>query len=227
METSLHRQLKEMYAGSDAQLEVPVAGYRIDAVAGESLVEIQHGSLAAIRDKTRALLDEHRVLIVKPIVAGKQLVRLAHKGGRVLSRRRSPKRGSIVDLFQELVYFTRVFPHPNLTLEVPLVQIEEWRYPGHGRRRRRREKDFVVQDQRLLAVDCAHRFQTADQLAQLVPDGLPTPFHTGDLAEAFGIDRWIAQKMAYCFRETGAAVTVGKSGNALLYEFKRRESAAA
>ena len=40
------------------------------------------------------------------------------------------------DLFDDLVHFTRVFPHRRLTLEVPLVDIEEWRYPGHGRRRR-------------------------------------------------------------------------------------------
>ena len=47
----------------------------------------------------------------------------------------------MLDLFEELVHFTRVFPHPRLTLEVVLVEIEEWRYPGHGRRRRwRRER---------------------------------------------------------------------------------------
>ena len=44
-------------------------------------------------------------------------------------------RGTFVDLFDELVHFTRVFPHPRLALEVVLVEIEEWRYPGHGRRR--------------------------------------------------------------------------------------------
>ena len=30
------------------------------------------------------------------------------------------------------VHFTRVFPHRRLTLEVVLIEIEEWRYPGHG-----------------------------------------------------------------------------------------------
>ena len=72
------------------------------------------------------------------------------KDGPVASRRLSPKRGTLLDLFHELVYFTRAFPHPNLTIEAVLVEIEEWRYPGHGRRRRWRKNDFVVADQRLV-----------------------------------------------------------------------------
>ncbi len=43
-------------------------------------------------------------------------------------KRLSPKRGTILDLFDDLVHFMRVFPHKRLTLEVPLVDIEEWRY---------------------------------------------------------------------------------------------------
>jgi len=72
------------------------------------------------------------MLLLKP----PGLVKLAEKGGEVLGRRLSPKRGQIVDLFDELVHFTRAFPHRRLTLEVPLVEVEERRYPGHGRRRR-------------------------------------------------------------------------------------------
>ena len=33
METSLHRELKLLYAGRKAQYEVSLAGYRIDAIA--------------------------------------------------------------------------------------------------------------------------------------------------------------------------------------------------
>ena len=60
METSLHRDLKTLYAGKDAQFEVSLGGYRIDVMSGGRLVEIQHGSLAAIRDKVQALLNATR-----------------------------------------------------------------------------------------------------------------------------------------------------------------------
>ncbi|MHC4989749.1 MAG: hypothetical protein ACYTGC_02115 [Planctomycetota bacterium] len=218
METSLHRQLKEVYADRDAQLEARLGNYRIDVVRDGVLIEIQHGSLAAIRDKVGDLVQRHRVLVVKPIVRRKQLVKKRACGGPVVGRRLSPKRGRDIDVFDEMVHFTRVFPHPQLTIEVPLVDVEEWRYPGHGRRRRRRNNDFVVEDQRLVGVHCCLRFRDARDLLRLIPGELPSPFHTGHLASALNVSRWLAQRVAYCLRETGAVSTAGKDGNAWLYE---------
>lgn len=219
METSLHRQLKELYADDSSRLEVTLGDYRIDVVTDGLLVEIQHGSLAAIRDKVRKLLKKHRLLIVKPIVAKKRLIKQAAKGGKIISRRMSPKRGSVLNLFDELVYFTRVFPHKNLTLEVPLVEIEEWRYPGHGRRRRHRENDQIVEDQKLICVNRIYKFRNCQDLARLIPDRLPSPFHTGHLAEALDTERGIAQRVAYCLRNMGTTTLVGKQRNSLMYEF--------
>jgi hypothetical protein len=218
METSLHRDLKALYAGDDAQFEVSLDGFRIDAVSGGRLVEIQHGSLATIRDKVRTLLETHRVVVVKPIVVQKLLVKRASKDGPVASRRTSPKRGTILDLFDELVHFTRVFPHPGLTLEVPLVDVEEWRYPGHGRRRRWRADDHQVEDQKLVAVHHTYQFRTAADLVRLIFCPLPKPFHTGQLAEALHTRRWVAQRIAYCLRKMGAVCAVGKLGNTRLYQ---------
>ncbi len=224
METSLHRQLKDHYAVADAQLEAPLDGFRIDVLTADQAVEIQHGSLAAIRDKVAKLVKKHQVLVVKPIVARKRLIRQDAKAGQVLSRRLSPKKGCIWDIFHELVYFTRVFPHKNLILDVPLVEIEEWRYPGHGRRRRWRRNDFQVEDQKLTGVHETHRFHTGRDLAKLIPPGLPTPFDTGQLAEHLGIPRWIAQRIAYCFREMKIAEDMGKVGNARLYSLPPRRA---
>lgn len=218
METSLHRELKSLYAGREAQLEVPLGRYRIDVLDGDRLVEIQHGSLSAIREKVRNLLDEYHVTVVKPIVVRKLLVKRSGPGGGVIDRRMSPKRGGPLDLFDDLVHFTRVFPHRRLMLEVPLIDVEEWRYPGHGRRRRWRGNDYQVEDQKLVAVREIHRLRTGSDLVDLISCELPCPFHTGDLAESLEVDRWIAQRIAYCLRQTGAVRLVGKQGNALLYQ---------
>jgi hypothetical protein len=226
METSLHRQLKERYLTDGAAVEQRVGRYRIDVARPGELVEIQLASLTAIRDKIRALVEEHRVLLVKPIIARKTLVKRGRTGGRVIERRLSPKRGQLVDLFEELVHFTRVYPHRKLTLEVVLVEIEEWRYPGHGRRRWRRPGDHQVEDQRLVDVLEVHRFRTADDLCRFLPQGLPKQFHTGQLAEQLGVQRWIAQRMAYCLREMGAVKVVGKQRGAWLYEQRGRRRAA-
>jgi len=218
METTLHRQLKDRYATEGALVEQRLGRFRIDVLQPHQLVEIQLAPLAAIRDKIAALLKKHRVLVVKPIIVRKHLVKRHRAGGRVVSRRRSPKQGTLLDVFEELVHFTRVFPHRRLTLEVLLVEIEEWRCPGHGRRRWRRDNDHQVEDQRLIDVLGIHMFHTAVDLCQMLPPDLPQPFHTGHLAEQLGVARWIAQRMAYCLRETGAIQSVGKLCGARLYE---------
>jgi hypothetical protein len=227
METTLHRQLKEHYSAAVGGLvEQRVGRYRIDVVIGRELVEIQLASLSAIRDKIAALVKRHDVRVVKPIVARKYLVKHQKAGGKVVSRRRSPKQGTVLDVFEELVHFTRVFPHRRLTLEVVLVEIEEWRFPGHGRRRRWRRGDQQTEDQRLLSIVGGEKFQTAADLCRLLPASLPRPFHTGHMAEGLSVRRSIAQRMAYCLRKTGAIEAVGKQRGAWLYEIVDAKAAA-
>lgn len=227
METSLHRELKTAYAGPDAQFEVPWGKYRVDVVCGDRLIEIQHGPLGAIRDKVRELLEHHHVLVVKPIVVCRYLVKQTGPGGEVMQRRRSPKRGCLLDIFDDLMRFTRVFPHRNLTLEVAMVDIEEYRYPGHGRRRRWRRTDQETEDQKLLTIHETYRFRTARDLLNLIDPAPSNPFHTGDLAQSLGIARWRAQRIAYCLHRMGAIRQVGKQGNARLYQLRARRRASA
>ena len=217
METTLHRQLKDEFCEPGSEIEVKLGNYRIDVVSGDRLIEIQRSSLASIRDKIGRLLDDgYQVDVVKPIVLKKRLIKLARKDGNVVGRRWSPLSGTILDLFDELIYFTRVFPHPNLTVITPMVQIEEIRYPGHGRRRRKRAADFVVQDRRILELEDAVFFRTVGDLNQLLPSSLPKKFDTQELADALEIPRWQAQKINYVLRKTGAAIEIGKRGNAII-----------
>lgn len=227
METTLHRQLKEHYLAPGGETEVRLGSFRIDVVNGEQLIEIQHGGLAAIRDKCAKLAAEHDLLVVKPIVARKHLVKYKRRGGKLASRRLSPKRGVLFDVFDELVHFTRALKLPRLALEVPLVEIEELRYPGHGRRRWRRQGDHVIEDQQLVRVIETHRFDSPRDLLRLLPEVLPKRFHTGHVADGLNVPRWSAQRMAYVLRETGAIVDAGKQGNARLYSIPKRRRKAA
>jgi hypothetical protein len=224
MESSLHRSLKTLYAGSAAQCEVRIDGYRIDAVARGRLVEVQHASLASIRKKVSTLLEHHRVTVVKPMVARKQLVQLDRPSGQEMARRYSPKRGTLLDVFDELVYFVTVFPHSRLTLEIPVVEIEEWRYPVKSGRRRK--KDYGVDDQYLRQIVSTHRLRRSVDLLQLLPGPLPASFDTADLARQFQVRRWVAQRIAYCLRECGVVEAIGKCGNSRLYRTRKRKALA-
>ena len=148
METSLHRALKDQYgSGSGGRSEVTLTGFRIDAVDGAGLlVEIQSGPLGPLRAKLGRLLPEHRVRVVKPVVLERRVVTRARTDGPNLSARRSPKRGAVVDLFEDLVGLARILPDPNLDIEVLPVSIDEIRVS------RRRRPGYRIVDRRLVEV---------------------------------------------------------------------------
>jgi hypothetical protein len=215
MEMSLHRSLKERYAtGGDRRPEVPIRGFRVDAVdAAGRLVEVQSGPLGPLRGKLSRLLPDHRVRIVKPVILRRRVVRRHRVDGPDLSARSSPKRGSLHDVFDDLVGVVRVFPHSNLDIEVLGVTIDEVRMP------RRRRPGYVIADRRLDTVCTTALLARAEDLWTLLPDNCDgrEPFTTFDLADRLDRPVWFAQRVAYCLRLTGAARVAGKAGHRIVY----------
>jgi hypothetical protein len=218
METTLHSQLKRCYADSVENTEVVMGRYRIDAIRDDELIEVQCASLSAIRDKSKNLLKRHKLRVVKPIIFRTRIAKVNSKAGPIQSRRMSPKKGDVLELFEELIYFTRVFPHPNLILEVPMVCVEQLRMPRKSRKRWR-QKDYRVADVRLESIDHTHEFHHASDLLKLIPwTKPPVSFDTADLAKAIDRPRWFAQQIAYVLRHTGAIAEVGRKRAGIVYE---------
>jgi hypothetical protein len=213
METTLHRQLKERFgAACGGRSEVALAGFRIDAIDPEGrLVEVQQGALGPLRTKLGRLLDEHAVRVVKPVVLSRRLVRRKTRDGADLAVRQSPKRGQAVDVFDDLVGLARVFPHRNLRIDVLAVEIDEVRIT------RRRWPGYKVADRLLRNVLATIPLREAADLWSLIPSNLESPFTTRELAECLDKPLFFAQRVAYCLRLSGAARSVGKRGNSLVY----------
>ena len=57
-------------------------------------------------------------------------MKLRRAGGEVVSRRRSPKQARCSMCSRSWSTSRACFPHRRLTLEVLLIEIEEWRYPA-------------------------------------------------------------------------------------------------
>lgn len=189
-------------------------GYRIDVVRGQQLVEIQHGSLAAIEAKAIHLLElGHELLVVKPLPARKYLVKRDKRGGGIISARYSPTRETVFSVFLEMVHFVRAFPHPSLTMEILMTEVEEHRVPT----RRKARKKFRVEDRLLKSIIGSYELRGTEDLIDLLPSTIPREFTTADIAREAGIPRWLAQKMAYCLRKAGGIELAGKVGNSLIY----------
>jgi hypothetical protein len=214
-EKSLHAALKRWYARPHDLFEVPLDGYVIDIVQDDLLVEIQTRNFSAIKRKMLTLASSHPLRLVYPIAREKWIVKLAEDERSRLGRRKSPKRGAVEQVFQELVSFPQLLRAPNFSLHVLLIQEEELR--RHDKRRGWRRKGWVTHERRLIQVVDQRLFETPRDLAALIPDSLEEPFTTSELATAIAKPRWLAQKMAYCLREMGALTAVGKRGNAIQY----------
>ncbi len=214
-EKSLHAALKTWLYQPGDQQEVRVDGFVIDIVRGDNLIEIQTRHLGAMKRKLAKLLPHHPIQLVHPIAAEKWIVRQT-ADGQPISRRKSPKRGRLVDIFAELVRIPHLLSQPNLTVTVLLTQQEEiWRDDGQGSWRRKR---WSIYDHRLLAVVGQHSFESANNWLTLLPQELPQPFTNRDLATTMKCHANLAQKTTYTLRHAGLIEVVGKQGNALLYK---------
>jgi hypothetical protein len=213
-ENHLHASLKQWFSEPGDRFEVSVGRFVADIVRDDRLIEIQTRGFSSMKSKLDALLDEHRIHIVHPIPRNKWIVRAPHDG-KPSARRKSPKSGSVHDIFSELVSFPTLLDHPNLSLEVVMTDEEELRRFDANTSWRR--KGWTVVERRLLEVSERHVLETPNDLMSLVPAGLPEPFTTADLAKSIGRPRRIGQQMAYCLRETGMIEIAGKAGNAVLY----------
>jgi hypothetical protein len=214
-EGPLHAALKARFAPQPEATEVRVAGYVIDVIQDGCLVEIQTRRLGAMRRKLERLLPDHQIRLIHPIALERWIVRHDDQGA-VLSRRKSPQRGGVLDIFAELTSLPHLVADPHLTLEVLLIREEQVRIFAGERRWRR--KGWSVQERRLLAIVEQHTFTEPADFAALLPTTLPTPFTTAHLAAAAGIPRRLAQQMAYCLRQMAMIRAVGKAGNAVLYD---------
>ena len=215
-EKPLHAALKAWYAQPGDLLELPVAGYVVDIVREETLIEIQTRNLSAIRRKLEALSAHRPTHLVYPIAVDKWIVRLADDGQSVLGRRRSPKRGVIWQLFRELVSVSHLCPRPTFTLEVSFIQEEEVRQQDG--RRAWRTHGWRRQERRLLSVLGSQRFETPADFGRLLPADLAEPFTSARLAAAVGQPARCGRQITYCLRTMGEIAEVGRQGNARLYQ---------
>ena len=213
-EGPLHAALKSHYRAPGDVVEAQVGGYVVDILGSRGIVEIQTASFSAIRRKLETLLESHTVRLVHPIGIERWIVRV-DATGEILGRRKSPKRLGVEDVFEQLVSLATLVDHPRLLVDVVTTRLEEirtWR-----KRRRRRKFSWQVAERRLLEVLDVTTIASASDLFRLLPHELPEPFSTRDLAQAMDRPLWLAQKAAYCLRESGAVRRVGKRGNLLLY----------
>lgn len=213
-EKPLHASLKQWYAQPGDRFEVPLDGYVIDIVRDHMLLEIQTRHFGAIKSKLATLVSSYQVRLIYPIAREKWIVQSPTAGNPFGTRRKSPKRGRVEDLFRELVAIPHLLSQQNFSLEVLMTTEEERR--RFDRRRRWRAGGWVTEERVLLDVVERRVFDEPGSWLELLPCH-NEPFTSRDLAHAIGIRLDLAQKMTYSLRQAGLIQALGKRSRATLY----------
>ena len=199
-EGSLHASLKQYISQPGDSFEVPINGFVIDIVRERNpkktaLIEIQTKSFLAMRKKLTSLLDEYLVHIVYPVAKETLLIKPDKKP------RKSPKKYSVISIFEELVSIPELISHQNLSFEVISVSLRKTQEYDSSLRRGR--GGYRTVNTELTEIHSTHLFEGIDDFLHLLPKELPSVFTTADIANLGNISRQSAQQIAYCFRKAG------------------------
>ena len=123
-EKPLHASLKAWYAQPGDRFEVAVDGFVIDIVRDDLLLEIQTGNFSSIKSKLQDLVRAHQIRLIYPIAQQKWIIKKAKDKGGKITRRKSPQRGRVENLFWEMVSFPQLLANQNFSLEILLTKEE-------------------------------------------------------------------------------------------------------
>ncbi len=216
-EKSLHLILKSYYEPLSALHEQKLGRYVADILNEDGVIEIQTRSLSAMRKKLEAFLEVTHVTVVHPVVHNKWLSWLDPATGETTKPRKSPKTGTLFDAFWELGGIPDLLLHPNLTVCLVMLDMEELRFLdgwGNGGKRGASRCDRFPR-----ALLSETFLSTQADFASLLPDTLPDTFTRRELAAAAHVrmDRRGVDALIRVFKATGVLAEDGKRGREKLY----------
>ncbi|MBN2860685.1 MAG: hypothetical protein JXK93_10525 [Sphaerochaetaceae bacterium] len=214
-ESGLHRDLKELYQKRmGGETEVLVDGYIVDLRSEHMICEIQTGNFSRLHRKLMNLLPEYPVRVVYPLVRDK-LVIVCDGQGHTIRNRRSPVHREIAFAATELMRIPDLVMHPNFSLDLISVSIEEIRVDdGKGSWRR---NGVSITDRRLLSADEPLTFTSPHHYLQFLPYSLCAEFTNRDISQSSSLTPSQAAKLSYFLRKINVIETAGKRGRSLLF----------
>lgn len=221
-EKTLHATLKRWLDADVTHHEVPLpCGSVADIFDGRRVTEIQTGNYSGFRQKLTRLLEAYPVTVVYPLVRRKWVVWIDPETGETTAPRRSPRTGSFTDAGRELIYILPCLHHPNLTLRLLLIDVEEHRladgWGSGGKRGSHRAERYprTIEGEVTLTVPADY--------AALLPTGLPRPFTAKQFGKAA---RMQGRALSGCLKLllTMGVLTREKEGRTYYYSVTCEES---
>lgn len=184
-EKILHAVLKLYYEPDEDKHEVAMSGYYADIYNDKGIIEIQTRQLNKLRDKLSVFLQDYHVTVVYPLPFNKWLSWVNPDNGEVQGRRKSPRHFTEYDAFYELYKIKSYLKNPNLSINLVLMDMEEYKLLNgwsYDKKRGSTRYDRVPVGIRRIV-----KFDRIEDYMQLVPADLKEDFTVKDFAMAAGV----------------------------------------
>lgn len=215
-EKTLHAILKNYYEPDETKHEIKIKGYYADISNNTGITEIQTGNFNVLRKKLDVFLELSPVTLVYPIPYIKWLLWMEEETGRVVTKRKSPKKGTPYMAFPELYKIKQQLTHPNLSLCIVLINMEEYKvlngWSMDKKRGASRYDRIPIELVDEINITGNHEYE------KLIPSDLEREFTSKDFKLRAGLSLSAAQIALNVLHYVGAVERVGKVGRAYLYK---------
>lgn len=217
-EKTLHAVLKCYFEPFEDNQEISLGGYVADIAGENGVIEIQTRNFNTLRRKLELFLEFCDVTVVYPIPQVKYLSWLDTKTGEIVSKRKSPKTGSIYDSLKELYKIKYTLDNPRMNLCFVMLELEEIRYLNgwsEDKKKGSTRCDRIPID----LLDEIYLNCPADYRIFL-PENLPEEFTSADFAKCTKIKRNIAQLALNILTYMNVTEKTATKGRTIFYRVK-------
>jgi len=215
-EKTLHSVLKHYFEPDASRHEIKIGGFVADILTEDGIIEIQTRQFDKLRGKLARFLEDGKVTIVYPVARTKWLIWLDKTTGEATKKRKSPKTGAAYEVFPELYKIKNELCHPNLTLCIVLLELEEYRFLDGWSKDRK--KGSTRYDRIPSAITDALYIRCPGDYQALIPQELQRDFTVKDFRAASGLSLYSSGIALTILHTVGAVRRTGKNGRSYVYE---------
>lgn len=212
-EKSMHAVLKRYFEADKSRHEVSICGFIADIANDKEIIEIQTRSLHGMNKKLDAFLENHKVTVVYPVVRTKRIICTDKATGEVKISRSTNRQSSVKWALHEVYHLRNYLANPNFSLCLMYIEADDYRLKVKKSNAR---KNCICDRFPTKLIDELIISRPSDFL-QFLPQNLPCPFTTSDVANLGDMPQACAQSLMYFLYNAKLAVRVGKEKNSYLY----------
>ena len=218
-ERMLHSVIKSCIADSDDELEVKISGKNIaDVLKGNTVYEIQTENLFPVKKKLEFYLSktEYDVNVVFPVPREKYVCWIDPESGEASKMNRSPKKRTLTDYADTLIYLSEYIGNPRVTLTVLYISECEYRNLDGKRSKDKKRGSTRIERVPLELISC-EEYKVKEDYRVLLPS------EERFTAKKYAVEKHLRSQRKISFaikmmQAIGLIRACGKEGRAVLYE---------